>query len=650
DLSFPTSVAVDDLNNDNELDIIVANSATENIGILYGYGNGSFASLNMYSTGVGSIPQAVTIGDFNNDKKVDIVVIDSGTDRIVTLIKYDTGSFRNQSTFSTGTDSAPSAVAVADLNNDGWLDFVSANSGSGNVGIFLGLSNGTFSNQTTYSTGIKPLTVAVTIVDLNNDSYLDIVAANFWNDNVGIFLGYGNGTFTNQTTFNTSYFSRPSAVISGDFNNDSRLDIAVSLESSGGIGVLIGRGNGTFFDVVIYSIGSNALPTSIATSDFNNDNRLDIVVTNFNLGSISIFYGNGDGSFSNLTNYTTGSNSQPSWIVVSDLNNDAILDIAVANFGTDNIGVFFGNVNHSFYDQITFSTGYGSAPNALVVEDFNDDNQLDIAFVNFGTNYLGVLLGCINGTFFDPLTYSTGENSQPVFLAVGDFNNDKRLDIVVANSDTDNIGMFFGYSNEDFLKAPAYSTGSYSQVTSIAVGDFNNDTRLDVIITNNATNNVKVIFGSGYGTFLYDITYSTGNDSQPSSVCVADLNNDNRLDFVVANSGINTISIFLSNGSDTFSNQITYSTGVSSQPYSVVILDFNNDTRLDIAVASYGTSYIGVYFGYGNGSFMNQQIFSSGFNSHPFALAVGDIDNNNLTDIIATNNGYGNIDILMKTC
>ncbi|CAF4456172.1 unnamed protein product, partial [Adineta steineri] len=95
------------------------------------------------------------------------------------------------------------------------------------------------------------------------------------------------------------------------------------------------------------------------------------------------------------------------------------------------------------------------------------------------------------------------------------------------------------------------------------------------------------------------ITYSTGNASQPCSVSVADLNNDNRLDFVVANSGINTISIFLSNGTGTFSNQITYSTGVSSQPYSVVILDFNNDTQLDIAVASYGTSHIGVYFGYG---------------------------------------------------
>ncbi|CAF3798211.1 unnamed protein product, partial [Adineta steineri] len=394
----------------------------------------------------------------------------------------------------------------------------------------------------------------------------------------GIFLGYGNGTFPNQTTFYTGNNSYPSQVIVADFNKDRRLDIAVALTRTGGMGVLIGRGNGTFFDIVIYLIDSGAGPTSIATGDFNSDNRLDIVVCNGLLGSISIFYGNGDGTFSNLTNYTTGSNSQPAYMVVSDLNNDAILDIAVANFGTDNIGVFFGNMNHSFHDQITFSTGIGSAPNALVVEDFNNDNQLDIAFINFGTNSLGVLLECINGTFFDPLTYSTGDNSQPYFLAVGDFNNDKRLDIVVANSGTDNIGMFFGYVNDGFLYAPTYSTGLSSQVTSIAAGDFNNDTRLDVVITNNATNNVKVIFGSGYGTFLYDITYSTGNSSQPCSVCVADLNNDNRLDFVVANAGINTISIFLSNGTGTFSNQITYSTGVRSQPNSVVILDFNNDT------------------------------------------------------------------------
>ena len=66
--------------------------------------------------------------------------------------------------------------------------------------------------------------------------------------------------------------------------------------------------------------------------------------------------------------------------------------------------------------------------------------------------------------------------------------------------------------------------------------------------------------------------------------------------------------------------------------------------------ASYGANSVGVFFGFGNGSFMNQLIFPTGYGSHPSALAIGDVNNNKLTDIVATNNGYGNIDILMKTC
>ncbi|CAF4239565.1 unnamed protein product, partial [Adineta steineri] len=238
-------------------------------------------------------------------------------------------------------------------------------------------------------------------------------------------------------------------------------------------------------------------------------------------------------------------------------------------------------------------------------------------------------------------TYSTGDYSQPYSLAVGDFNNDNRLDIITANSAIDNVGLFLGYVTEDFLISPAYSIEPSSLPTSIAVGDFNNDTRLDIVIANNGTNNIMILFGSGYGTFVSQTNYSTGNDSQPCWVAVNDLNNDNLLDIVVANSGADNVGIFLGTGNGTFLNQMTYFTGLRSQPYSVVIVDFDNDTHLDIAVASYGSNSIGVFFAYGNGSFGNQLIFYTGYQSHPYALAVGDVNNDNLTDIIATNNGYG---------
>ncbi len=133
-------------------------------------------------------------------------------------------------------------------------------------------------------------------------------------------------------------------------------------------------------------------------------------------------------------------------------------------------------------------------------------------------------------------------------------------------------------------------------------------------------------------------------------MAVGDFNNDSRLDIVVANSGASNVSIFLSNGSGTFSSQMTYSTGLDSQPYSVAVLDFDNDTRLDIAVANYGSNSVGVLFGDGNGSFTNPSIYYTGFDSHPFAVVVGDVNNDNQTDIIASNNGYGNIDIVLKEC
>ena len=117
----------------------------------------------------------MSVGDFNNDKRLDIVVADSGTESVLTLLRYDPGAFRNQTVYLTGTDSQPMSVAVGDLNNDGQLDFVVANGGSDNVGVFLGLGNGTFSSQTTYSTGSGSYPWDIAVADFNKDSYLDIV-------------------------------------------------------------------------------------------------------------------------------------------------------------------------------------------------------------------------------------------------------------------------------------------------------------------------------------------------------------------------------------------------------------------------------------------------------------------------------------------
>ncbi|CAF1020117.1 unnamed protein product [Adineta ricciae] len=649
-LSYPTSLLVNDLDNDGTLDVAIANSALGNVLIYYGYTNDNFIYSKTYSTGIGSSPQALAIGDFNNDKKLDIAAVNSGTNDVLTLLKSDIGAFRKQITYSTGMGSAPQSVAIADFNKDDHMDFVVANTDSSSISIFLGQGNGSFFDSITYSTGNKSNPGGLMISDLNNDSYRDVIVCNYWGDNVGVFLSFGDGTFSNQITRSTGYNSGPNGVTIGDFNNDNHLDMAVSLVDFNQISILHGYGNGSFSYGRNYSTGGESAPSAIGAADLNRDKFLDIIVANYGTANLYIFQGFGDGTFVHIDILSLGTNAAPNSLVIADFNKDSIVDVAIANGGTDNIRIFFGSANGTFLNQTDLSTGKDSAPYGIAVADFNNDNQLDIAVTNYGYGNFGIFLACVNGTFFNQITYTSGDYSQPWSIAVADLDKDGRLDVTVANAGTDSVGVFFGYALEDYLSAPSYSIGSSSQATSIAVGDFNYDSHLDVVIANNVMNNIMILFGSGYGTFLDKRIYSTGDSSRPCSVTVADLNHDQRLDIIVANSGTDNVGIFFANENRTFADQITYFTGIRSQPNSVVVLDFNKDTHLDIAVANYGSGNINIFLGYGDGNFKNEFIFNTGYRSFPYSLTIGDINKDNFTDIVATNNGFGNIDIIMRTC
>ncbi|CAF3572625.1 unnamed protein product [Rotaria socialis] len=163
----------------------------------------------------------------------DIAVINGNEKNVGVLLGYGNGSFAAQTTFPTGMN--PWVIAVGDFNNDTRLDIVIANGPNTTISVLLGYGNGTFATQTTFSTSNNPQ--AVTVGDLNKDNRLDIVAANFDSATVGVFLGYGNGTFANQSTFSTG--NSPQSVTVGDFNNDTRLDIAVANDGANSVGILL---------------------------------------------------------------------------------------------------------------------------------------------------------------------------------------------------------------------------------------------------------------------------------------------------------------------------------------------------------------------------------------------------------------------------
>jgi hypothetical protein len=337
--SLPVYLSVTDVNNDNKPDIIFASYSQYNVGVFLNYGNGTFPSPTIYSTGLGSYPQCVSVVDVNSDSKPDIIVANNGGNNVGVLLNSGSGMFLPQITYSTGSNSYPPSASAVDVNSDSKPDIVVANQNVNNVGVLFNYGNGTFRPQTTYSTGNNAGATSVVVVDVNSDNKPDILFASYNVGNVGVLLNFGNGTFLPVITYSTGNYSTPRSVSVVDVNNDGKPDIIVANQNSSNVGVLFNYGNGTFRPQTTYSTGNNSSPISVVVVDVNNDNKPDIIVANYNADNIGVLLNFGDGTFLPQTTCSTATNSRPQSVSVVDVNNDGKLDIIVANSGGSNVGI-----------------------------------------------------------------------------------------------------------------------------------------------------------------------------------------------------------------------------------------------------------------------------------------------------------------------
>ena len=141
--------------------------------------------------------------------------------------------------------------------------------------------------------------------DFNKDGYLDLATANYGTSSVGVLTGYGNGSFGNLQTYTTGIRFQSSIYVNlGDFNNDNQLDIIVwTMTLLTNVGVLFGYSDGTFASISIIPIGPGSICISIAVGDFNNDHRLDFAVSDFGLNNVGVFLANGSKPFGGQTTF-----------------------------------------------------------------------------------------------------------------------------------------------------------------------------------------------------------------------------------------------------------------------------------------------------------------------------------------------------------
>ena len=565
-----SGMAAGDFNGDGRTDYAVTFSQPYSAGfvrIFLGQPDGTLKAAGGPGYATGNTPNSVTAGDFNGDGKLDLAVANAGDNTISIFLGNGDGTFSGPTTVPTG--SSPWWIIAADFNGDGKLDLATSGGSGSTISVLLGNGDGTFQPYTEAATIPYPDSLAAG--DFNGDGKLDLVvgAANSF----CVLLGNGDGTF--QAPVQVASFNGGSFAL-GDFNGDHILDIASLNRNAGGVTIFLGKGDGTFTQGAQYGSPSE-FAFSIVAGDFNHDGKLDLAFTSYNEGAsggslngigtgntVSVLLGNGDGTFKTRADYTVGPG--PTSIVATDMNGDGNLDLVVADslgkgYGpTPTISVLLGSGDGTFSgakkNYSTGALGRTISNGGVFWGDFNGDGKPDVGELIQDSSTSDILASIVlsngDGTFQTPKTTSVGPFATTGVLGplVGDFNRDGNLDLAfVVDAFSPQLLVFLG--NGDGTFQPPISTPLSSGYGGFAVGDFNGDGKLDVAYTLFTSNKVGILLGQGNGSFAPETDFATG--ASPDSIIAADLNHDGKLDLVVGlNSFSPSLSILLGQGDGTF--------------------------------------------------------------------------------------------------
>jgi hypothetical protein len=635
--SQPYAVAVADVNGDGKPDLIVANSGSDTVSVLLGNGDGTFQDspsyLAQHTFKVGSQPNDVAMADLTGDGKVDLIVANSGSNKVSVLLGNGDGTFQPQQIYPVGYQ--PFAVAVADLNGDGKPDLVVSNISGGTASILLGNGDGTFGPQKTYTVGDKP--TGVVLADLTGDGKLDLITDNLGSDNVSVLLGNGDGTFGSQQTIAVG--SNPVGLSAADVNGDGTLDLVVANYGGDSVSVLLGDGDGTFQPQQTFAAGSQ--PNGLVVTDLNGDGKPDLIAADEKGDGLSILLGNGDGTFQAQQTFATG--SEPGSVAVADLNGKGILDLAVSNFADNTVSILLGDGEGAFQDQQTVAVGKN--PVAVALADLNGDGKPDLIAANRADNTVSVLLGDGDGTFQTQQTFPV--RSEPSAVVAAKLTSDGKTDLIVANRGDNTISVLLGNGDGTFQPQHTYPVGR-GPIT-VAVADVNGDGKPDLIVANSVDNTVSVLLSNGDGTFGPQKTYTVGQDQYPVSVAVVDVNGDGKPDLITANQTGNTVSVLLNSGNGTFQDSPSYlaqhTFTVGPYPVSVAVADVNGDGKPDLAVANFRGNNVGVLLGNGDGTFQSQQTYAVG--AYPQAVVAADVNGDSRPDLITANHFGDSVSVLL---
>ena len=501
-----------------------------------------------------------------------------------------------------------------------------------------------FDSLSNYPTGSSNLSVFA--ADLDGDGDLDLAMATVNpTETATVILNNGDGTYGSPSSYAVG--ERPRSIVAADFDGDGNLDLAISylgppLVQASGVSILMNDGNGTFSNRVDY--GVDHYPGSVFAADLDGDGDLDLATANFDSDNLSVLLNNGDGSFAAVANYPV--NVGPESIFAADLDNDGDLDLATANVSSHNISVLLNYGNGTFVPYMSYSTDY--SPYSIFAADLDNDTDLDLMTSNLSSNSVSILLNDGHANFSNSSNQQVGNSPNSIFAA--DLEGDGDLDLITANSNSDNVSILLNNGDASFASPVSYPTGSYPM--SIFAADLDGDGDLDLAAANNSSSDVSILLNLDNPNIL-SISPSQNELNVMVNACIS-VTFDMDMDTKTIND-----TTFLVNGCLTglHEGNIIYDSTARTVTF-VAVNDFAVGEVVTIILtkeihSSEGCSLDSIFCWQfttavhkGSGHFELDSSYSVGAN--PYSPVAADFDRDGDLDLVTANRSSNNISVLLN--
>jgi len=540
---YPYAISAGDMDNDGDLDLIVANVLSDNFSVFFNQGDGSFVWQKDY--GMGGTGFSVCNCDFNCDGDLDLAVGLGFADE-VTLMEnlpprpYPISTSPQQNQVDVAKDSDISVtfslkMSLPSFNDTSSFLVYGSQSGFHTGGFTISGDDQTITFDPDSGFAVGEVVTVILTTGIKSQ----------FPETVSMGQGYafsfttrseGQGVFPVDSSYAVG--TNPQSVYGCYLNGDGKIDIAVANYGDNTVSVLLNQGDGVFAGST-YAVGSD--PISIGGGDLDRDGFIDLAVANNGSGNLTVLWNKGDGTFT-LPGSTLTVGNSPYAVWCGDLDNDGLIDLGVANSGDGDISVLWNGGNRSFTRQ---DYSVGSNPRSLCGGDFNQDGFVDLAVANYGDNDITLLIGDGARGFTPHQNSPFAVGNTPTSVYPVDLNANGYLDLAVANQQAsieERLSILLSDSGQTFLNQQLYRIPK--NPNSVFAADLNGDGNMDVMVPNwfPPENYVTGLFNNGDGTFSEDSTLSS-QVNEPSFVYPADYNGDGFVDLAVANSGTNNLTI-----------------------------------------------------------------------------------------------------------